>query len=194
MTSVPYSHILGCLQYLVTCIRSDLTYSVNHLAQFMSSPTPVHWTALKRLLWYLKKTSHSGLLYSSSSSSSSLTYKLKGWCNVDWAGDIDTQWSTSGYLFKLIGNLLSWHSKKQQVVALSSTEAEYIAAATATKELVWLQALLSKIGYSIQMPCTIYSDNQSSIALSNNPWFHERSKHIKIKYHIMWEKVETNLL
>jgi hypothetical protein len=100
----------------------------------------------------------------------------------------------SGYLFKLNGNLLSWHSKKQQVVALSSTEAEYVAAATATKELVWLQVLLSEIGYSIQMPCTIFSDNQSSIALSKNPRFHERSKHIKIKYHFLKEKVKTNLL
>jgi hypothetical protein len=79
-------------------------------------------------------------------------------------------------------------------VALSSTEAEYVAAATATKELVWLQALLSEIGYSIQMPCTIFSDNQSSIALSKNRRFHERSKHIEIKYHFLREKVETNVL
>jgi hypothetical protein len=194
MTTVPYSQILGCLQYLVTCTRSDLAYLVNHLAQFMSSPAPVHWLALKRLLRYLRKTSHSSLLYSGSSSSSSLTYKLEGWCDAEWAGDIDTRRSTTGYLFKLNGNLLSWHSKKQQVVALSSTEAEYVAAATATKELVWLQTLLSEIGYSIQMPCTIFSDNQSSIALSKNPRFHERSKHIEIKYHFLREKVETNVL
>ena len=185
MTTVPYSQILGCLQYLVTCTRLDLAYSVNHLAQFMSNPTLVHWIALKRVLRYFRKISHSGLLYKGSSSSSSLTYKLEGWCDADWAWDIDTRRSTSGYLFKLNGNLLSWHSKKQQVVALSSTEAEYVAAATATKELVWLQALLSELGYYIQMPCTLFSDNQSFIVLSRNPRFHERSKHIEIKYHFL---------
>jgi len=90
MTTVPYSQILGCLQYLVTYTRHDLAYSVNHLAQFMATPAPVHWIALERLLRYLRKTSHSSLLYSGSSPSSSLTYKLDGWCDADWAGDIDT--------------------------------------------------------------------------------------------------------
>ena len=99
----------------------------------------------------------------------------------------------SGYLFKLNDNLLSWHSKKQQVVALSSTEAEYVLASIATKEFVWLQALLSDIGYSIQMHCKNFSDNQSSTVLSKNLRSHKRSKHIEIKYHFLREKVKTNV-
>lgn len=148
MATIPFAQAIGSLQYLVTCTRPDLAYSVNHLAQFMANPGPPHWLALKRIFRYLQQTKYWGLTYTSSSASSlSSQLLLLGWCDADWAGDIDSRRSTSGYLFQLNGASISWQSKKQPVVAMSSTEAEYISAATATKELLWLQTLLAELDF-----------------------------------------------
>lgn len=193
MSSVPYAQALGSLQYLVTCTRPDLAFSVHHLAQFMAHPGPPHWTALKRIFRYLQHTNASGLIYRRPTTKTTNNL-LCGWSDADWAGDIDTRRSTSGYYFQLQGATISWQSKKQPVVALSSTEAEYISAATATKELLWLQSILSELGYPVQLPSVLYCDNQSCISLTKNPKFHERSKHIDIKYHFLREKVDSKLL
>jgi hypothetical protein len=192
MASIPYANAIGSLQYLVTCTRPDLAFSVSHLAQFMAKPGPIHWMALKRIFCYLQYTSSWGLTYHCFSPGSA--HLLNGWTDADWAGDPDTRRSTSGYICQLNGTTLSWLSKKQPIVALSSTEVEYIAAATATKELLWLQTLLTELGYPITLPSILYCDNQSCIALAKNPKFHERSKHIDIKYHFLREKVESKLI
>ena len=90
--------------------------------------------------------------------------------------------------------LFLWQSRKQSIVALSSTEAEYIAAATAVKELIWLQSIISELKYTLRLPSILYSDNQSCIALSENPKHHDRSKHIDLRYHFLREKVQSQLL
>jgi len=195
MDKVPYKQAIGSLQYLVTCTRWDLAFPVNHLAQFMQDPTPAHWLGVKRIFRYLRGTSKQGLVYSSSLSVPPSLHQLTGWSDADWAGDIDTRRSTSGYIFQLDSScLLSWQSRKQTIVALSSTEAEYIAAATATKELLWLQALLQELGYSLTFPGIIYCDNQSCITLSANPKYHDRSKHIDLRFHFLREKVQAKIL
>lgn len=195
MEKVPYKNAIGTLQYLVTWTRWDLAFVVNHLAQFMANPAPIHWTAVKRLFQYLCGTMTRGLTYSGIKFTSSSPLILQGWSDADWACDLDTRRSTSGYLFQLNSScLLSWQSCKQPVVALSSTEAEYIAAATATKELLWLQNLISELGYDLNLPSIIYCDNQSCIALSENPKFHDRSKHIDMRFHFLREKVNSKIL
>ena len=113
---------------------------------------------------------------------------------MDWGGDLDTRRSIFGYLFTLDTCLISWQSQKQSIVALSSTEVEYIAGATATKEILWLQTIIKEIGYQLHLPNTLYYDNQSCIKLSQNPKFHDRSKHIDLRYHFLTEKVNSQLI
>lgn len=195
MTTVPYKQAIGSLQYLVTCTRWDLTFSVQHLAQFMANPAPIHYLGIKRVLCYLNGTRTQGLTYTGPKLSPNHTlHQLVGWSDADWGGDLDTRRSTSGYMFQIDSCLISWQSRKQSVVALSSTEAEYIAIAIATKELIWLQAIIQELGYSLALPSTLFCDNQSCIALSKNPKFHDRSKHIDLRFHFLREKVNSQLL
>ena len=114
-----------------------------------------------------------------------------GYSDADWAGDIESRRSTSGYAFMMSGGCISWRSKKQRTVALSSTEAEYMALSEATQEAVWLKVFLCELGeMASDDAIKIYEDNQGSIALAKNPEFHKRTKHIDIRYHFVREKVE----
>ena len=113
-----------------------------------------------------------------------------GYSDADWAGDVNDRKSTSGYVFKLSGAAISWRSKKQSCVALSTAEAEYIALASATQESVWLQELLSSMKETIVKPATIFEDNKSAICLAKNPQYHGRAKHIDIKHHFIRQRVQ----
>ena len=114
---------------------------------------------------------------------------LTGWSDSDWAGDVDHKRSTTGYCFTLGAGGISWSSKKQPTVALSSTEAEYRAASSTTCEIVWLRRLLEELGCPQTGPTTLRCDNESCIALARNPVFHARLKHIEIQYHFIREKL-----
>ncbi|CAF2066949.1 unnamed protein product [Rotaria magnacalcarata] len=116
---------------------------------------------------------------------------LVGYADADWGGAEDRK-STTGYLFLLNGSPISWTSKKQQTVALSSTEAEYIALAHATKEAIWLRKLLKDLGQEQIGPTTIYEDNQSTIAIANNTINHQRTKHIDVQFHFIRDKIKSN--
>jgi hypothetical protein len=115
---------------------------------------------------------------------------LIGYADADWASDVNDCKSTSGYTFKLAGAAVSWSSKKQTSVALSSTEAEYISGAHATKEAVWLRQLLSELGIDTSSPTVLHVDNQSAIAIAKNPEFHDRTKHIDVRYHFLRQVVK----
>ena len=117
---------------------------------------------------------------------------LEGYCDSDYAGDLDDRKSTSGYVFLLKGGAISWNSSKQETVALSTTEAEYVAAAHAVKEAIWLRTLLEELGFKQNQPTKIYEDNSGCIAISKNPEKHKRTKHIDIKYHFLREQVNKN--
>jgi hypothetical protein len=119
---------------------------------------------------------------------------LTGYADADWANDLGDRKSTSGYVFKLAGGAISWSSKKQPSVALSSTEAEYIAGAHAAKEIVWLQRLFGEVGLPDDGPTTLYMDDQSAIAIAKNPQFHDRTKHIEVRHHFIRDKVEQEEL
>ena len=116
--------------------------------------------------------------------------KLTCYADASWASDLDTRRSTTGYLFKLNGNLISWKSQRQTTVALSSTEAEYMGLCAAVQEAIWLKRLLKELKVYPDATVLIHQDNQGAIALAKNPVFHQRTKHIDIRYHFTREKIE----
>ena len=156
----------------------------------MSNPTKDHWMGVKRLLRYIKGTLDYGLKFQSVDGEDD----LYGYSDANWAGDIDDRRSVSGYVFKVAGSTVSWCSKKQGTVAKSTTEAEYVSLSNATQELIWMRRLLSDIGYKIETPTTMYKDNQGAIEIAKNPRFHNRTKHIDIKFHFIRERIASNEL
>ncbi|KAK6151361.1 hypothetical protein DH2020_013996 [Rehmannia glutinosa] len=178
-----YRQVLGSLQYL-SLTRPDISFAVNKLAQFMHCPSVSHWAAVKRVLRYLKGTSHYGIFLSARSPLS-----LHAFADADWAGDLDTRHSTSAYVVFLGSNPISWSSKKQTTVARSSTEAEYRAIASATAEVNWLNNLLHELLVSLVTPPTIYCDNVGATYLCSNPVFHSRMKHIALDFHFVRDQV-----
>ena len=184
-----YQSLIGSLMYLATCTRPDIAYSVGVLARFSSKPNQSHWTAAKRVLRYLKGTSNLGIVFKGDSPDGPAVFS-----DADWAGDAGDRKSTSGYMFCIAGGPVSWRSKKQSTVALSTAEAEYVALSSAAQECVWMRRLNSDLGNSREEPTTIMEDNQSCIAMAKNPQQHGRSKHIDIKYHFVRELVENKTI
>ena len=175
-----YRRIVGSLRYLVHT-RPDLAFAVGYVSRFMERPTVEHQQAIKRILRYIAGTQDYGLRYARRPGSANLV----GYCDSDLAGDIDTSKSTSGTMFVLGDCLVSWQSVKQRVVALSSCEAEYIAATSAATQALWLARLLSELLGKETGAFELRVDSKSALALAKNPVFHERSKHIRIKYHFI---------
>ena len=140
--------------------------------------------AVKRILRYLKGTPNHGLLYSKEGSKDCV-----GYSDADWAGDVEDRKSTSGYLFQISGAAVSWRSKKQTCVALSTAEAEYMALASAAQEAIWMRQLTSDLKSESTEATVIFEDNQSAICMAQNPQFHGRAKHIGIKNHFIREQV-----
>eukprot|EP00794_Sanderia_malayensis_P007838 gene7838-biopygen6374 len=184
-----YQAAIGSLIYASVATRPDLASAIGILSQFSSNPGKEHWTGVKRVLRYIKGTLEYGLEFNASNEEQCNLY---GYSDADWAGDISTRKSTSGYLFRFAGATISWKSKRQSVVALSSTEAEYIALSAAAQETIWLRRLLQNLGKEQQNPTRLYEDNQGAIAISKNSRNSNRTKHIDIKYHFVRESLENN--
>lgn len=182
-----YMSLVGSLLYAAMVTRPDIAYAVQALGRHLQASGPEHWMAAKRVLRYLKGTRDMGIVYGLTDDS----LELHGYCDADWGGDRDTRRSTTAYVFMLAGGAVSWGSKLQPTVALSSAEAEYMAACSAVQEAVYMRRLLSGLGYQGDVPTIIYEDNQGCIALSENPVLHKRTKHIDIRYHFTREKVES---
>ena len=180
-----YMSLIGSLIYLSTGTRPDIAYAVSRAGQHMQNPTIHDWIAAKRILRYLKGTATRKLNYSRTGNAT-----LTGYSDSDWAGDLDKRRSTTGYLFTLAGAAISWSSRKQQTIALSSTEAEYMAACAATQEAMHLRGLLKDFGIIHHGPTTLFMDNQGAIVISNDSMTSKRSKHIDIKYHYVRERIE----
>ena len=161
--------------------RLDLAFSVNKLSQFLHIPTVAHWRACKRILRYVCGTISHGIMFTPAN-----LLNLEGFSDADWASNLDDRKSVSGICIFLGGNLITWSSKKQQVVARSSTEAEYRALSSAAIELVWIQILLIEIGVQLQsQPPLLWSDNMGAQALACNPVYHARTKHIDLDVHFI---------
>ena len=152
--STLYQSAVGCLLYLSVATRPDIAYAVSNVAKFCAKPTKQHWTAVKRIFRYLRGTLKYGLLYNRNSS------ECMGFSDADWGGDQDDRKSTSGYIFQVGGTAVSWRSKTQTCVALSTAEAEYIALSSAAQESVWLNQLLADLEKKEpEKPMVIYEDN-----------------------------------
>uniref|UniRef100_A0A453B0H4 Reverse transcriptase Ty1/copia-type domain-containing protein n=1 Tax=Aegilops tauschii subsp. strangulata TaxID=200361 RepID=A0A453B0H4_AEGTS len=183
-----YRSVVGSLRYLVNT-RPDLAYSVGIVSRFMEAPTTEHWAAVKHILRYIKGTTNFGCVYLREKKE---MVELLGYSDSDLAGDVDDRKSTSGVAYFLGGSIVTWLSQKQKVVALSSCEAEYIAAATAAGQGVWLGRLLGDLTDKEAESVVLNVDNKSAIALCKNPVHHDRTKHIDIRYHYIRECVEES--
>lgn len=165
--------------------RPDVAYAIGLVSRFMSKPGEMHWEAVKWLLRYLKGSTGLNLVFTKGSD-----FKVQGFCDSDHAADLDRKRSTSGYVFTVGGNTVSWKSSLQPVVALSTTEAEYIALTEAVKEAIWIRGLLEDMRIKPES-AAVWSDSQSAICLSKNNAFHERTKHIAKKYYFIRDIIEA---
>ena len=190
MSRVPYRAAIGSMMYTATCTRPDIAFAVNKLAQFSMNPGQIHWSAVQHVLSYLKAMKSHRLVLRGRSSE----ITLHGSADSDYASDIDTRKSVSGYAFFLGQGAISWSSKKQAMVATSSCEAEYISSCHAAKEAIWLRNLLNLLGYELWKLTHIQSDNTGTITIIKDPSFHARTKHIDIQHHYVRERVEMKEL
>ncbi|XP_028960593.1 uncharacterized mitochondrial protein AtMg00810-like [Malus domestica] len=162
----------------LTITRPDISYSVSLVSQFMHSPTLVHWEIIKRILRYLNGSIGRGIIMKNNGLNHILAYT-----DADWAGNALDRKSTTGFCTFVRGNLVTWKSKKQTVIARSSVEAEYRAVAATACELIWLKGLLFELGFTSMTPMSLYCDNQAAMHIASNPVFHERIKHIEVDCH-----------
>ncbi|KAG8502831.1 hypothetical protein CXB51_000478 [Gossypium anomalum] len=180
-----YRSLVGCLLYL-TATRPDLMHAVSLLSRFMHYCDTSHFKAAKRVLRYLKGTLKLGVMFKKENE-----LRLVRYSDSDWAGSADDMRSTSGYFFTLGSGSFCWSSKKQQTVAQSTAEAEYIAVAAAVNQAIWLRKLLSDLNEEQSEATEIMVDNQSAVAIAKNPVFHGKTKHFKIKFHFVREAEQT---
>lgn len=187
----PYQSVIGALMYLAVHTRPDLSYTVNLLSRFNSRPTYAACQATLHTLVYLEKTVDQGIIFPNTIDSD----PLKVYSDADWAGDLDTSRSTTGYVVYLWGAPIAWQSRLQPTVATSTMEAEYMAAYAAIQEIVWIRGVMTELGLkgfelsSRASPTILNMDSKSAIDLAQNPINHKRSKHIRIKYHWIREQV-----
>ena len=186
-----YQSLVGELMHLMVQTRPDLAQSVSTLAQFMSNPTEEHWTAANRVLRYLQGTMYIGICYSRTLG----VWSMSVWTDSSWGEDPDDSRSTNGYVVLMGGGPAAWRSTKQQSVALSSTEAEYMGQTMAATQVMWTRGLLKELQIEGTIPkdaTVIYADNQGAIKLAQNPIFQRRSKHIAVRYHYTRDLIEQN--
>lgn len=170
-----YRSLIGCLMYL-TATRPDILYAVSVLSRFMNCAKESHFKAAKRVLRYVKGTLNYGIKFSQSEN-----FRLQGYSDSDWAGSVDDMKSTSGYCFNFGSGVFSWCSKKQDIVAQSTAEAEFIAATAAVNQALWLRKILSDLHLEQEATTEVMVDNEAAIAISKNPVFHGKTKHFCIK-------------
>lgn len=178
-----YRQLVGSLIYL-TLARPDITYAVGIASRYMEKPKKLHLELVRRILRYVKGTIDFGLFYRKNRD-----FQIIGYCDADYAGCRDTRRSTTGYVFNLGSAAVSWCSKRQPTVSLSTAEAEYRAAAMAAQENTWLVQLMEDLHQPTSRATKLYCDNQSAIRIAENPVFHARTKHVEVHYHFLREKV-----
>lgn len=183
-----YQRLVGKLIYL-SHTGPDIAYSVSVISQFMHNPRESHLQAAYRVLHYLKGSPGKGILFKRNS-----TLTLEAYTDADYAGSLVDRRSTSGYCTFLGGNLVTWRSKKQNVVARSSAESEFRAIAQGLCELLWLKIILDDLRIELKGPMKLYCDNKSAINIAYNPVQHDRTKHIEIDRHFIKEKLENGLV
>ncbi|OMO75963.1 Reverse transcriptase, RNA-dependent DNA polymerase [Corchorus capsularis] len=179
-----YRQLAGSLHYL-SLTQPDIAFSVNKLSQFMHCPSQNHWSALKRILRYLKGTINHGLLLKRDTG-----FNITAFTDADWGDNLDDCTSTTGHIIYIGSNPVSWKSTKQKSVARSSTEAEYRALANTVAEILWLRNLLNELGISVPQP-QLFCDNVGATYLSANPVCHSKMKHLALDYHFVRQHVSS---
>ncbi|KAK1643043.1 hypothetical protein QYE76_060848 [Lolium multiflorum] len=187
MSQIPYASAVGSIMYAMLCTRPDIAHAVSLTSRYQSDPGMEHWTAVKNILKYLKRTKDMFLCYGGDQE-----LVVTSYTDASWNTDPDDSKSQSGYVFILNGAAVSWASSKQCTVAKSSTESEYIAASEASSEAVWMKRFIVELGVvpSALDPLVIYCDNMGAIANAQEPRSHKRLKHIKLRYHSIREYIE----
>ena len=187
MKSVPYREAVGSLMYAAMGTRPDIAFATSTVAQFSENPGWIHWEAVKRIFRYLLGTKNLELVYGGEKRG------LVGYVDADGASQ-EHRRAISGYVFLIDGGAVSWSSKKQELVTLSTTEAEYVAATHAAKEAIWLRRLIGEVFKPIDGPTVLFSDSQSAIALAKDGHYHARTKHIDIRYHFIRYIIEEGTM
>jgi hypothetical protein len=186
--------------YAAISTRPDIAHAVHYLASHMQAPTQRHMQAAERVLRYLAGTAEVGLVFGSRNGDrvgdsrgrqAQVQVDVCAFADADWANHKGDRRSVSGWVAKLNGDPVSWSSKKQRVVALSTCEAELYAEAAAIQEVLWLRGLMEELGLNTRTGSVVYGDNQSAIAVSHNGVKSERTKHVDVKYHFVTETVEN---
>jgi hypothetical protein len=183
-----YQMVIGSLLYLMLGTRPDIAFAVTKLAQFAARPSEEHFTKALYICRYLRGTSKYCLTYDGTSGQG-----LIACTDSDWASDPQKRRSQTGYFLKLAGGAISWTSRAQKTIALSSTEAEYMALSDCSRQVVWMHTLMGELGYVLK-PVPICGDNQGSIFIASNPVTEKRSKHIDIRYHYIREVIERKFV
>lgn len=188
-SNVPYRELIGCLTYATQTTRPDLCAATNYFSRFQCCYTHEHFTHAKRVLRYIKNSIDINMVYTRDESAGILI----GYADSDWAGDKNDSKSTSGYVFKIFGNTVSWASRKQDVEAQLSAEAEYKALAEALNEAEWIKQFLIELGFTLDKPIPIYEDYQSCMKVAQEPKENKRRKHVAVRYHFVRETVENKI-
>lgn len=180
-----YQSIIGSILYAMLGTRPDIAFAVTRLSKYNANPSQKHWELAKYVLRYLQGTKHFRLRYDGASGAG-----LIGYSDSDWAEDKDDRRSTTGFIFSMAGGAISWVSRRQTTVSLSSTEAEYKAASDSCRQLEWLRIFGDELGDNMTAATPLCMDNQGAIFLAVNPAIDRRTKHIDIRYHFIREMVE----
>lgn len=185
---LPYRELVGAITYLSSTTRPDIAFAVSYLGQFNNCFGSEHWKAAKRVLRYLRGTLDLGLVFKSNSD------LIKEFVDADWGSCCDDRRSYTGYIFLFNGCPVSWDAKKQPTVALSTTEAEYMALTECAKESIYLRRFLRELGFYSSAHIVVYCDNRSGLKLAENPVFHSRSKHIDLRHHFIRDAIQNDQL
>lgn len=186
-----YQSVIGSLMYAANGTRPDITFAVNRLSKYSSNPDSTHTSALKHLLRYVRGTLSHSLTYTGTADQQP---PLIAYCDADYANDKDDRLSVSGYAIMLCGGAISWAARRQTVIADSTVNAEYIAIAEATKDIMWWKPLLKQLGYDTSAPTDLLNDNQGSIYLAWNGDNGTRSKAIDVKYHLIRQELRNKTI
>ena len=186
MSRIPYASAIGSIMYAMLCTRLDVAHALSMTSRFQQDPGENHWTAVKNILKYLRRTRDYFLVYGGESE-----LVVTGYTDAAFQTNADDCKSQSGYVFCLNGGAISWKSSKQDTVADSTTESEYIAASDAAKEVVWLRRFLSGLGVILSSldPVSLFCDNNGAIAQAKEPRSHQKSKHVLRRFHLIREIV-----
>ena len=183
MAKVSYASAIGSIIYAMLCTRPDVAHALSVTSRYQADPGEDHWKAVKCILKYLRRTKDLFLVYGESD------LKLQGYTDSKFQSDKDDNKSMLGFVFMLNGGVVSWKSSKQETTADSTTEAEYIVAAEAAKETIWMKKFITELGVvpSISEPIPLLCDNNGAIAQAKEPRSHQKSKHLLRRFHLIRE-------